>query len=1064
MNPTAIYSKTGKGVQEASGRTSHLSRTDRAVLAAIDGKSTIAELNQKFDKFTQAKFEQLIEKMDKDGFVREVTPGTPLASQRPPGARTGSRPGIAAPPPKVEEDEGDELDFTSFIPTAPKAAGATPKPMPTPGESTSQRVDLAAQAQAEALRKAQEEVFDFKTREQAQAKAKEEAAARAKQEAAARAKAEAEAKAKAEAAAKEKAEADARARAAAEARAKADAEAKAKAEAEAKARADSDAKSKALRDAAIRAASEARQKAEAEAKAKAEAEERANKEAEERARIEQEMNAKLDAERKAREEAEQKVAETAERAAKEAEERARREVEEKARQESEALRQQLETERKAREEAERKAREEEERRRKDAEDAKRKEEQEAKRRADEEARRKDEEERKRKEAEEAKRRLEEEARRKEEEERKRMEAEEARRKAEEEAKRETEEEIRRQTAEAAKRREEEQAKRKPEEAAKAAPVANALSEDLLADLDSFAKRDEEAMKAREAEERKAKEAEARKRKEEEARQQRETAARRREEAEARARAEAEARAQFVREEQEKEDAERERRRRQLEEAAGLTALPEIEDDIEISEDDLDMEEIRSEERLLSKSARKAAAKRVEVEPEAETEAPVEKKKKEKKDLFAFFKQRQKKPKPEKKVKPEKKAKTAPPAPKEVQAERIRRRKLGKPFGVAVVVLLVAGIGVLHVLPMPTAGYESAASAALGLPVKISSARMSLVTGVQVKLEGIRVGSGDQAIRIVRATGNPGIAGLISSATTFSSIELEGAAVPQATIAQGLLGVLKGGALRVDSIVLKQLRLEGPMTLPPLDVTLKIAGDGRIARALVRGPDGIEATLTPKGKEIGVEAKADALNLPFFKGVTLADVAFKGSATQAALRLTAWDARLFDGVVSGDGELRWGARWSFSGAIVGKGVNAAVFAPALLSAGKAEAKGRFSMTGPNPAALQQAARLEGAFTISKGVLGSFDVSRGIQTKGKQSSGRTIFAELSGEGVYQAGTVSLRNLNMGAGKLNAAGTLEIAPSGELNGRVVADVESGPRAINETFGLVGTIKEPRLVKSAR
>ena len=69
MNPTAIYSKTGKGVQEASGRTSHLSRADRAVLAAIDGKSTVADLNAKFDKFSESKFHQLIEKMDKDGFV-----------------------------------------------------------------------------------------------------------------------------------------------------------------------------------------------------------------------------------------------------------------------------------------------------------------------------------------------------------------------------------------------------------------------------------------------------------------------------------------------------------------------------------------------------------------------------------------------------------------------------------------------------------------------------------------------------------------------------------------------------------------------------------------------------------------------------------------------------------------------------------------------------------------------------------------------------------------------------------------------------------------------------------
>ena len=48
MNPTAVYSKTGKGVGEASGKSSLLSRADRAVLASIDGKTTFADLQIKF--------------------------------------------------------------------------------------------------------------------------------------------------------------------------------------------------------------------------------------------------------------------------------------------------------------------------------------------------------------------------------------------------------------------------------------------------------------------------------------------------------------------------------------------------------------------------------------------------------------------------------------------------------------------------------------------------------------------------------------------------------------------------------------------------------------------------------------------------------------------------------------------------------------------------------------------------------------------------------------------------------------------------------------------------------
>ena len=60
MNPTAIFSKTGKGVQEASGKTSNLSRADRAVLKEIDGKTALQNIAVKFEKISADKFDALI--------------------------------------------------------------------------------------------------------------------------------------------------------------------------------------------------------------------------------------------------------------------------------------------------------------------------------------------------------------------------------------------------------------------------------------------------------------------------------------------------------------------------------------------------------------------------------------------------------------------------------------------------------------------------------------------------------------------------------------------------------------------------------------------------------------------------------------------------------------------------------------------------------------------------------------------------------------------------------------------------------------------------------------------
>ena len=95
MSPSAIYSKSGKGVQEASGKTSLLPRAERAVLSAFDGKMTLQEVAEKVGKPYDAKFQDLITKLDNDGFVRQVSAGAPAP------AGTPARPAPAKPAAKA---------------------------------------------------------------------------------------------------------------------------------------------------------------------------------------------------------------------------------------------------------------------------------------------------------------------------------------------------------------------------------------------------------------------------------------------------------------------------------------------------------------------------------------------------------------------------------------------------------------------------------------------------------------------------------------------------------------------------------------------------------------------------------------------------------------------------------------------------------------------------------------------------------------------------------------------------------------------------------------------------
>src|SRR6266436_8007577 len=143
MRPNAIYSKSGKGVQEASGKTSLLKREHRAVLAAIDGRATLADVAQKSGNAYDSDFQRLIVQLDKDGFIREVSSGA------------AASPAAAAARPAGKLDTAIDLDFSSLA--SSQKANTAPQPtVPPPPPPKAPAVDMAAKAAAERRAKEQE--------------------------------------------------------------------------------------------------------------------------------------------------------------------------------------------------------------------------------------------------------------------------------------------------------------------------------------------------------------------------------------------------------------------------------------------------------------------------------------------------------------------------------------------------------------------------------------------------------------------------------------------------------------------------------------------------------------------------------------------------------------------------------------------------------------------------------------------------------------------------------------------------------------------------------------------
>ncbi|HEY1287735.1 MAG TPA: hypothetical protein VGF58_05365 [Burkholderiales bacterium] len=1003
MKPSAIYSKSGKGVQEASGKTSLLKRADRAVLSAIDGRATLGEVAQKVGKNFDAEFEKLIAQLDKDGFVREVAAAAPAASQSRP-AVAAAKPAAKAPAAKASSTSSggaDDLDFTTIMPAIkPSAKAGVPKAAAAPS---------AAQVSDAAQRAKEQESALYKARQEAEAKQQAERD-RIKQEAEAKARADAEAKARQDAENRLREEAIGRAKAAAEAqvkaaRAKADAEAQAKIEAERKVREEVERKVREEAERALREADALRQRLEEERKAREEVERKRREEEERRRKEEEERRARAEAERKAREEAERKRQED-ERKRREDEERKRLEAEEKKRREEEQRRQEEEA-RRVREEIEAKAREAAERARREEEDRLLREKEEQIKRA--------------REAEEA-RMLQARA------------MEEARTRA-----RQRERDHDDNRGRKSKDKEETRIAQPTLPAAAAPEAAGGGSLDaLMADLDSFSQREEEERQSREASDRESREeakrkaqAEAERRVQEQAerqlreefeRQAREQEERqRRDEEEKRAREEAEKRAREA-EEQQRLDAEERKRKTQEAMLAKAAPLP----DIEVSDKDLDMTEVRHDEAAVARDARKAQRDR---EREARQRA-----------------------------KEAKEHARAAARADSVKAPKARRRvNWGRPVTITLVTLLVAGLVALHIIPLPMDEYEQAASAALGRPVKIGTGRLSLYSGLRLDLDNLTV---DGSTTIASARAYPQWGALIEGRKALGRLELAGVTAPQSAIGAVVGAKLPGDSFGGARIFAKDVKLTGPVALPALDGEVRIGPAGAVSTVMLSGPDGLAATLTPTANgEVEFDVTAANLAVPFAPELTLSTFAMKGVANRQGMNIASWGGGLLDGAVSGTANVRWTGAWHVEGGVTARAINGAWFAPALLSEGKAEGQGRFSMSGSDPMKLYNAAHLEGNFSVGKGVIGTVDLSRVLHTGGLQYGGRTQFTEMTGHAVYDRGAVALRNVNITAGALTAGASADIAPSGAIAGRIVADIRTTVQPLRAILVIGGTVKEPQV-----
>ena len=287
------------------------------------------------------------------------------------------------------------------------------------------------------------------------------------------------------------------------------------------------------------------------------------------------------------------------------------------------------------------------------------------------------------------------------------------------------------------------------------------------------------------------------------------------------------------------------------------------------------------------------------------------------------------------------------------------------------------------MPIDTADYERAATEALGRPVKIGSANLSLIGGAAAQVPQRQLRRHQHRRRCARFPELDALLGAEEGLQPHRARRHQAAAgrdrrrrcSPRSRRDNFSVGARGGEEPRARP---GRWRCQGPRARR--GATTPTA---RCAPPSLRGPEALVVEARAEGRRRSSSTSAPPASRcrsrPRSRSASFCDEGHRRRAGHEHRRNGT--ARLLNGTLSGTANMRWGDTWTVDGVVTARNINAAVFAPALLSDGSAEGSGKFSMSGAEPAKLGDAARIDGSFTVNKGVLGSFDLARALQTGGK-----------------------------------------------------------------------------------
>ena len=367
--------------------------------------------------------------------------------------------------------------------------------------------------------------------------------------------------------------------------------------------------------------------------------------------------------------------------------------------------------------------------------------------------------------------------------------------------------------------------------------------------------------------------------------------------------------------------------------------------------------------------------------------------------------------------------------------------------VVLLVLLFAGVAVALQQWLASAEFRGRAaqqaSAALGVPVEFGALMVDVWPLPAVAVDRLQVKT-RPAITLERVEARPRWQALLQGRLEIATLVVRNAVIPEKTLAVLAAGAHKKG--------------EKPQ---PADRGRTMAMLPR--RAILDGVTWVWA----KGGRSTVDAQFGLApdGLPQDGRIEVREGRFQGwKAAVDRAPEGHWQLRADIGGGTVQGRLQLQPRPKGAPLLVGQlstaGVEvAALTAPSRTLTGRIDANTSLRADLGAAGSLVDGVHSETRFTVRNAVVHGLDLVRAVQTIGLSRGGETALDTLAGQVVTRGRSVQLSNLVASSGLLSAGGSVAIAPSRALSGRVTVDLAAS--AAGGAFGVPlavgGTLDAP-------